>query len=114
MTTHSGTAPSPTLAQTCAKNDDKDAWNLARQGEWDELMDVVKRAVDAVAEVAPCVSLVFEADRREGSRTARRPIWRSWNATLPDFSGTGGGELVARLLDGGAHMCEVQILVAGH
>lgn len=29
-------------------------------------MDVVKRAVDAVAEVAPRVSLVLKADVREG------------------------------------------------
>ncbi|WP_327087081.1 MTH1187 family thiamine-binding protein [Nonomuraea sp. NBC_01738] len=36
------------------------------EGEWDEVMAVVKRAVDAVAEVAPRVSLVLKADLREG------------------------------------------------
>jgi uncharacterized protein (TIGR00106 family) len=36
------------------------------EGEWDEVMDVVKRAVEAVAEVAPRVSLVLKADIREG------------------------------------------------
>jgi len=36
------------------------------EGEWDEVMDVVKRAVEAVAEVAPRVSLVLKADVRPG------------------------------------------------
>src|SRR5690606_28025859 len=36
------------------------------EGEWDEVMDVVKRAVEAVAEGAPRVSLVLKADIRPG------------------------------------------------
>jgi uncharacterized protein (TIGR00106 family) len=36
------------------------------EGEWDEVMDVVKRAVEAVAAVAPRVSLVLKADIRPG------------------------------------------------
>lgn len=36
------------------------------EGEWDEVMDVVRRAVDAVAEVSPRVSLVLKADVRPG------------------------------------------------
>lgn len=36
------------------------------EGDWDEVMDVVKRAVEAVAEVAPRVSLVLKADIRPG------------------------------------------------
>lgn len=36
------------------------------EGEWDEVMDVVKRATDAVAEVSPRVSLVIKADIRPG------------------------------------------------
>jgi len=36
------------------------------EGEWDEVMTVVKRAVDAVAAVAPRVSLVLKADIRPG------------------------------------------------
>lgn len=36
------------------------------EGEWDELMAVVKQAVDAVAAVAPRVSLVLKADIRPG------------------------------------------------
>ena len=36
------------------------------EGEWDEVMDVVERAVEAVAARAPRVSLVLEADLRPG------------------------------------------------
>lgn len=36
------------------------------EGDWDEVMDVVKRAVEAVAAVAPRVSLVLKADIRPG------------------------------------------------
>ena len=36
------------------------------EGEWDEVMAVVKRAVDAVAARAPRVSLVLKADIRPG------------------------------------------------
>ncbi|GAA5071655.1 uncharacterized protein (TIGR00106 family) [Thermocatellispora tengchongensis] len=43
-----------------------DAMFTTLEGEWDEVMDVVKRAVEAVAEVAPRVSLVLKADIREG------------------------------------------------
>lgn len=36
------------------------------EGEWDEVMAVVKGAVDAVAAYGPRVSLVLKADIREG------------------------------------------------
>jgi uncharacterized protein (TIGR00106 family) len=36
------------------------------EGEWDEVMTVVKQAVDAVAAVSPRVSLVLKADIRPG------------------------------------------------
>lgn len=36
------------------------------EGEWDECMDVVKRACQAVAGVSPRVSLVLKADIRPG------------------------------------------------
>jgi uncharacterized protein (TIGR00106 family) len=36
------------------------------EGEWDEVMAVVKRAVDAVAEFSPRVGLVLKADIRPG------------------------------------------------
>ena len=44
------------------------------EGEWDEVMAVVKRAVDVVAEVSPRVGLVLKADIRpgfEGELTAK-------------------------------------------
>ena len=43
-----------------------DAMFTTIEGEWDEVMDVVKRAVGAVAEVAPRVSVVLKADIRPG------------------------------------------------
>lgn len=36
------------------------------EGEWDEVMAVVKQAVDAVATVSPRVGLVLKADIRRG------------------------------------------------
>jgi uncharacterized protein (TIGR00106 family) len=43
-----------------------DAMFTSLEGEWDEVMDVVRRAVDAVAAAAPRVSLVLKADIRPG------------------------------------------------
>ena len=43
-----------------------DAMFTSVEGDWDEVMDVVKRAVDAVATRAPRVSLVLKADIRPG------------------------------------------------
>ena len=47
------------------------AWELTSmfttvEGEWDEVMAVVKQAVDAVAAVSPRVGLVLKADIRPG------------------------------------------------
>jgi len=36
------------------------------EGEWDEVMDVVKRATEAVGRYGPRVSLVLKADIRPG------------------------------------------------
>ncbi|MZE81077.1 MTH1187 family thiamine-binding protein [Streptomyces xinghaiensis] len=43
-----------------------DAMFTSVEGEWDEVMDVVKRAVQAVEARAGRVSLVLKADIREG------------------------------------------------
>ena len=43
-----------------------DAMFTTIEGDWDEVMDVVKRAVEAGAEVAPRVSVVLKADIRRG------------------------------------------------
>ena len=51
-----------------------DAMFTTIEGEWDEVMAVVKRAVDVVAEVSPRVGLVLKADIRpgdEGQLTAK-------------------------------------------
>jgi uncharacterized protein YqgV (UPF0045/DUF77 family) len=43
-----------------------DAMFTTVEGEWDEVMGVVKGAVDAVAAASPRVSLVLKADIRPG------------------------------------------------
>ena len=43
-----------------------DAMFTTIEGEWDEVMAVVKRAVDTVAAKAPRVSVVLKADVRPG------------------------------------------------
>jgi uncharacterized protein (TIGR00106 family) len=43
-----------------------DAMFTTIEGEWDEVMPVVKRAIDAVAARAPRVSVVLKADIRPG------------------------------------------------
>ena len=43
-----------------------DAMFTTLEGEWDEVMAVVKGAVDAVAAASPRVSLVLKADIRPG------------------------------------------------
>jgi len=43
-----------------------DAMFTTVEGDWDEAMDVVKRAVEVVAARAPRVSLVLKADLRPG------------------------------------------------
>ena len=47
-----------------------DAMFTTVEGDWDEVMAVVKRAVDAVAVKAPRVSLVLKADLRAGAAGA--------------------------------------------
>lgn len=41
------------------------------EGSWDEVMDVVKRAVEAAGAGAPRVSLVLKADIRPGYETGQ-------------------------------------------
>ena len=47
-----------------------DAMFTTIEGEWDEVMAVVKAAVDAVAALAPRVSVVIKADVRPGTTGA--------------------------------------------
>ena len=44
-----------------------DAMFTTVEGEWDEVMDVVRRAVEAVTARAPRVGLVLKADIRAGA-----------------------------------------------
>ena len=48
-----------------------DAMFTTLEGEWDEVMAVVKRAVFAVAETSPRVGLVLKADLRAGHDTGQ-------------------------------------------
>ena len=43
-----------------------DAMFTSIEGDWDEVMEVIKQAVDAVAARAPRVSVVLKADLRPG------------------------------------------------
>ncbi len=43
-----------------------DAMFTTIEGDWDEVMGVVKQAVDAVAKLSPRVSMVLKADMRPG------------------------------------------------
>lgn len=43
-----------------------DAMFTSIEGEWDEVMDVVRRAVEAAGQGAPRVSLTLKADIRDG------------------------------------------------
>ena len=47
-----------------------DAMFTTVEGDWDEVMGVVKRAVDTVAAKAPRVSVVLKADIRPGATGA--------------------------------------------
>jgi uncharacterized protein (TIGR00106 family) len=47
-----------------------DAMFTTVEGDWDEVMAVIKRAVDAVAAKAPRVSVVLKADIRPGATGA--------------------------------------------
>jgi uncharacterized protein (TIGR00106 family) len=63
------------------------------EGEWDEVMAVVKGAVDAVAAFGPRVSLVLKADIREGyARELTAKVDRLESALAAgDATGDGAG-----------------------
>jgi uncharacterized protein (TIGR00106 family) len=61
-----------------------DAMFTTVEGEWDEVMAVVKGAVDAVAARAPRVSLVLKADIRPGATGALTAKVESVERYLPD------------------------------
>jgi uncharacterized protein (TIGR00106 family) len=61
-----------------------DAMFTSIEGEWDEVMAVVKQAVDAVAAKAPRVSLVLKADVRPGHDNALTAKVASLEARIAD------------------------------
>ena len=52
------------------------------EGEWDEVMDVIKRATAAVEEFSPRVSLVIKADIRPGHEDMLHQKMESLNKHL--------------------------------
>ncbi len=54
------------------------------EGEWDEVMDVVKRATEAVSSRAPRTSLVLKADIRPGHSGQLRSKVERIEAALED------------------------------
>ena len=66
-----------------------DAMFTTIEGDWDETMAVVKRAVDAVAARAPRVSLVLKADLRPGVTDALTPRSRPSNGTCDRMADQG-------------------------
>ena len=54
------------VVRDCGLPNRTDSMFTTIEGEWDECMAVVKRAVDAVAAYGPRVSLVLKADIRPG------------------------------------------------
>lgn len=54
------------------------------EGNWDEVMDVIKRATQAVEEVAPRVSLVVKADIRPGHENMLKRKVESLNKHLEE------------------------------
>ena len=60
-----------------------DAMFTTVEGDWDEVMAVVKRAVDAVAAKAPRLSVVLKADIRPGATGALTAKVESLERHLP-------------------------------
>ena len=61
-----------------------DAMFTMVEGDWDEVMAVVKQAVDAVAAKAPRVSVVLKADIRPGATGALTAKMESLERHLAD------------------------------
>jgi uncharacterized protein (TIGR00106 family) len=66
-----------------------DAMFTSVEGEWDEVMDVIKRAVAAVEARAPRVSVVIKADVRPGVTGALAGKVESLERHLGDWRGGG-------------------------
>lgn len=67
-----------------------DAMFTTLEGEWDEVMDVVKRTTEAVAAYGPRVALVLKADIRPGHTGELTGKVARVEATLAAEAGTPG------------------------
>lgn len=56
------------------------------EGEWDEVMGVIKQAVDAVSAHAPRISLVIKADIRPGVTNAMTSKVESLEQSINDLA----------------------------
>jgi uncharacterized protein (TIGR00106 family) len=66
-------APAVQVVRSSGLPNRTDAMFTRTEGEWDEVMDVVKRAVNAAEpEVAPRVTVVLKADIRPGVNAGLR------------------------------------------
>jgi uncharacterized protein (TIGR00106 family) len=72
-----------------------DAMFTTVEGEWDEVMAVVKQAADAMAVVAPRVSLVLKADIRPGVTDAMTSKIETLERVLAEVSVTHSTDLAA-------------------
>lgn len=65
---HDGVAAAVRIVRESGLPNRTSAMFTELEGEWDEVMDVVKRAADAVGAYGTRVSLVLKADIRPGRR----------------------------------------------
>ena len=63
---HDAVAAAVRVVRESGLSNRTDAMFTTIEGEWDEVMDVVKRATEAVGRYGPRVSLVLKADIRPG------------------------------------------------
>jgi len=63
---HKAVAAAVRIVRESGLPNQTDAMFTVLEGEWDEVMDVVKRATEAVLAYGPRVSLVLKADIRPG------------------------------------------------
>lgn len=63
---HDAVAEAVRIVRTSGLPNHTDSMFTTIEGEWDEVMDVVKRATDAVGQFGSRVSLVLKADIRPG------------------------------------------------
>ena len=79
---HDAVAAAVRVVRASGLPNETDAMFTVLEGEWDEVMAVVKQATDAVLAVAPRASVVLKADIRPGVTNAMTSKMRSLEAHL--------------------------------